>query len=149
MEPHKEALYCPVSATLHLIGGKYKALILWHLMDQTLRFSQLRRLLPTATPKMLTQQLRELEADGLLHRTVYPVVPPKVEYRLEEKGTSLRPILEGMFDWGMGILAEEGLEANCSMIEDGRVCNEGKCQGAAEAEQPSFERIAPKTNTST
>lgn len=110
---------CPVSTTLGLIGGKYKALILWHLMDQTLRFSQLKHLIPEATAKMLTQQLRELENDNLLTRTVYPVVPPKVEYRLTGKGESLRPILESMFDWGMAFLREEGLVPNCSMVQSG------------------------------
>ena len=66
---------CPVAATLHLIGGKYKALLLWHLSGRVLRFNQLRQLVPEATPKMLTQQLRELEQDGLINRKVYPVVP--------------------------------------------------------------------------
>jgi len=116
MEKSGQKYNCPVSATLHLIGGKYKALILWHLMDKTIRFSELRKLVPEATPKMLTQQLRELERDDLLTRTVYPVVPPKVEYSLTDKGGSLRPILEAMFDWGTGILKEEGLEPNCSMM---------------------------------
>lgn len=69
--------HCPVEATLELIGGKYKALILFHLVEGALRFSELHRLIPQATPKMLTQQLRELETDGLLSRTVYPVIPPK------------------------------------------------------------------------
>lgn len=109
---------CPVSTTLALIGGKYKALILWHLMDKTLRFSELKHLVPEATPKMLTQQLRELENDHLLTRTVYPVVPPKVEYTLTDKGLSLKPILESMFAWGMALLAEEGLTPNCSMVTD-------------------------------
>jgi DNA-binding HxlR family transcriptional regulator len=116
MESMATKLNCPVSATLHLIGGKYKALILWHLMDKVMRFSELRRLVPEATPKMLTQQLRELEKDGLVRRTVYPVVPPKVEYSLTEKGASLRPILEAMFDWGAALLKEDGLEPNCTMI---------------------------------
>ena len=71
---------CPVEATLELIGGKYKALILWHLSQGILRFSELRQVIKGATPKMLTQQLRELEANGLVHREVYPVIPPKVEY---------------------------------------------------------------------
>ena len=69
---------CPVEATLDLIGGKYKALILWHLIDNTLRFNEIGKLIPKATPKMLTQQLRELENDNLVIRKVYPVVPPKV-----------------------------------------------------------------------
>jgi len=116
MEQNRKNQNCPVSATLHLIGGKYKALILWHLMDRTIRFSELRRLVPEATPKMLTQQLRELENDGLLIRTVYPVVPPKVEYSLTEKGESLRPILQSMFDWGTDLLKKAGLEPNCTMI---------------------------------
>lgn len=114
---------CPVTTTLNLIGGKYKPLILWHLMDQTQRFSQLRKLIPEATPKMLTQQLRELEADQLLIRTVYPVVPPKVEYSLTEKGASLRPILQSMFDWGFGLLKENGIEPNCSMISKDECTN--------------------------
>lgn len=108
---------CPVSATLSLIGGKYKSLVLWHLVGKTLRFSELKSLVPEATPKMLTRQLRELENDGLLTRTVYPVVPPKVEYSLTDKGISLFPILKTMFDWGTALLESEGFEPNCSMIE--------------------------------
>ena len=91
---------CPVEATLELIGGKYKALILWHLSQGILRFSELRQVIKGATPKMLTQQLRELEANGLVHREVYPVIPPKVEYSLTERGKSLIPILDQMCDWG-------------------------------------------------
>lgn len=107
---------CPVGATISLIGGKYKSLILWYLVDGTLRFGELQKLVPQATPKMLTQQLRELEADGLLLRKVYPVVPPKVEYSLSEFGRSLRPILEAMYNWGSGYLEQSGLQANCGMV---------------------------------
>ncbi|WP_424245969.1 DNA-binding HxlR family transcriptional regulator [Elusimicrobium posterum] len=117
---------CPVSATLELIGGKYKALILWHLTDKTLRFSEIRRLVADATAKMLTQQLRELEEDGLLIRKVYPVVPPKVEYSLTKKGLSLRPILTEMFDWGSKHLKAKGLNANCSMTKNSCGGNCGK-----------------------
>ena len=106
---------CPVEVTLGLIGGKYKSLILWHLIDGTLRFSELRRLIPQATPKMMTQQLRELEQDELLVRAVYPVVPPRVEYTLSENGRSIRPILMAMYVWGSDYLQGKGLEANCSM----------------------------------
>jgi DNA-binding HxlR family transcriptional regulator len=106
---------CPVDATIGMIGGKYKSLILWHLVDRTLRFGELRKLISDATPKMLTQQLRELENDNLLVRTVYPVVPPKVEYSLTGLGRSIRPILEAMYDWGSDYLKSNGLEANCSM----------------------------------
>ena len=120
-----ESVHCPVSATLNLIGGKYKALILWHLTGRTLRFSALQRLVPDATPKMLTQQLRELEGNGLVQRTVYPVVPPKVEYALTAKGVTLSPILEAMFEWGTTLLHEEGKEPNCTMVAGGRHCD--KC----------------------
>jgi len=106
---------CPVDATINLIGGKYKALILWHLTDRTLRFGELHKLIPQATPKMLTQQLRELEDDHLVTRTVYAVVPPKVEYRLTQAGESFRPILLAMYDWGQTYLTEKGLEIGCSM----------------------------------
>ena len=91
---------CPVEASLRIIGGKYKAIILWHLIGQPLRFSELKRFLPQATPKMLTQQLRELEKDDILHREVYPVVPPHTEYSLTDFGRTLIPIIEAMCAWG-------------------------------------------------
>ena len=106
---------CPVEATLDLIGGKYKALILWHLSDGILRFSELRQRIPKATPKMLTQQLRELEEDGLVHREIFPVIPPRVEYSLTEFGHTIRPVLESMYTWGTGYLEHRGLKACCSM----------------------------------
>lgn len=113
--PGAGALHCPVESTLHLIGGKYKSLILWKLMGGTLRFSVLRKEIASATPKMLTRQLRELEADGLIRREVYPVVPPKVEYSLTEFGRSIGPVLEAMYSWGTGYLNGRGLAVNCSM----------------------------------
>lgn len=103
----KETMYhCPVEATLSLIGGKYKPIILYHLIGQKLRYSELKRIMPQASPKMLTQQLRELEADGLIHREVFPVVPPKTEYSLTEYGHTLVPVLTAMCDWGKEHLAE-------------------------------------------
>ena len=108
--------YCPVSATLDLIGGKYKALILWHLAENKLRFSQLNKLIPSATPKMLTQQLREMEAQNLVHREVFPVVPPKVEYSLTALGRSLMPVLVSMRDWGSAYLESQNLTSNCFMM---------------------------------
>ena len=96
----KSTFHCPVEATLDLIGGKYKALILWYLTDKTLRYNELAKRLPQATPKMLTRQLRELENDNLIIRTVYPVVPPKVEYSLSDFGKSIVPVLKSMCDWG-------------------------------------------------
>lgn len=111
-----QSQYCPVESTIELIGGKYKALILWHLSDQTLRFSELRKAIAGATAKMLTQQLRELEAQKLIHREVYPIIPPKVEYSLTELGRSLLPILVAMRDWGVTYLRTKNLEANCFMM---------------------------------
>ena len=108
--------YCPVSATLDLIGGKYKALIIWHLSEKTLRFSELHKLLSGATAKMLTQQLREMESQNLIHREVYPVVPPKVEYSLTELGKSLMPVLISMRDWGADYLRSQNLTSNCFMM---------------------------------
>ena len=107
---------CPVEATLDLIGGKYKSLILWHLSDGKLRFSQLRSRITKATPKMLTQQLRELESQALIHREVFPVVPPKVEYSLTELGRSLLPILVAMRDWGADYMRSKNIEACCFMM---------------------------------
>lgn len=108
--------HCPVETTLNLIGGKYKALILWHLSDGTLRFSELRKLITGATPKMLTQQLRELEAQALVHREVYPVIPPKVEYSLTDLGKSLMPVLISMRDWGADYLRGKNVEPSCFMM---------------------------------
>ncbi|MDE6150043.1 MAG: helix-turn-helix transcriptional regulator [Ruminococcus sp.] len=103
-------LNCPVEATIALIGGKYKAVILWHLIENKKRFSELKRLIPKVTEKMLAQQLRDLEKDGLIIRTVYPVVPPKVEYSLSDFGRSIVPVLDSMCNWGL-----EYLNKNYSM----------------------------------
>ena len=107
---------CPVQTTLELIGGKYKALILWHLSQGKLRYSQLRDHLAGITPKMLTQQLRDLESQRLIHREVYPIVPPKVEYSLTELGKSLMPVLLAMRDWGSNYLRQSQKEPNCFMM---------------------------------
>ena len=107
---------CPVETTLELIGGKYKALILWHLSNGTLRFSELKKLIPSATPKMLTQQLRELETHMLIHREVFPVIPPKVEYSLTELGRSLMPVLVAMRDWGADYMRANQKEPCCFMM---------------------------------
>jgi DNA-binding HxlR family transcriptional regulator len=95
-----DANKCTLSTTLNVLGGKWKALILWHLIDKTRRFSELKNLIPNITQKMLTQQLRELEADGLILRRVYAEVPPRVEYSLTDYGRTLVPVLEAMAQWG-------------------------------------------------
>lgn len=93
--------HCSMELTLDIIGGKWKPLILWHLREVTLRFSELRRKLSYITQKMLTQQLRALEASGLVNRLIYTQIPPKVEYSLTDAGKSLLPILETMSQWGL------------------------------------------------
>jgi len=91
---------CSVEATLDVIGGRWKGVILFHLLGGKKRFGELRRLLPEVTQRMLTNQLRELETDGVIHRRIFMEVPPKVEYSLTDFGRSLEPVLVGMRDWG-------------------------------------------------
>jgi DNA-binding HxlR family transcriptional regulator len=91
---------CPVEATLDVIGGKWKGVILFHLLPGPQRFSDLRRRLPAITQRMLTLQLRELEEDGVIHREIYRQIPPKVEYSLTEFGKTLEPILLMLLKWG-------------------------------------------------
>jgi len=91
---------CPVEVGLNILSGKWKLKILWHLSKGTIRFNELQRLLGNITTKTLTQQLRELEEQGIVTRKVFPEVPPKVEYSLSEIGTTLNPILSQLCDWG-------------------------------------------------
>ncbi|MEL6316555.1 MAG: helix-turn-helix domain-containing protein [Pseudomonadota bacterium] len=91
---------CPVEAALEQIAGKWKGLALFHLADGPKRFNELKRLAGSVTQRTLTKQLRELEADGLISRTVYAVVPPKVVYALTPKGAALTPVLMALRDWG-------------------------------------------------
>ncbi|MDX1419506.1 MAG: helix-turn-helix domain-containing protein [Rubricoccaceae bacterium] len=98
---HDRTFACPVELCLSVIGSKWAALVLWHLREETLRYSELRRRLPGISHKMLAQRLRELEANGLVARTVYPVVPPKTEYRLTPEGERVLPALRAMQQWGL------------------------------------------------
>lgn len=91
---------CPVEACLEVIGGKWKGVILSHLLDGTKRFNELRRLMPVVTQRMLTRQPRELEADQIVERTVHPEVPPRVEYSMTDFGQTLEPILRMLQKWG-------------------------------------------------
>ncbi|NBD33710.1 MAG: transcriptional regulator [Cyanobacteria bacterium] len=98
---NKKAVSCPVETTLNVIGGRWKVLILRELFLEIKRFSELQRSLRGITQKMLTQQLREMENDGIISRQVYPVIPPKVEYSLTPLGKSLEPLLSEMHQWGV------------------------------------------------
>ncbi len=97
---NKTCTATPVGVTLQVIGGKWKPLILWHLRDTPVRFGELMKTMSGITQKMLTQELRELEKDGLVLRTVYPEIPPRVEYTITEYGKTLEPVLQMMCNWG-------------------------------------------------
>ena len=103
-DPHAKKIQIPagrIEATLDVIGGKWKPLIMYHLKDGTLRFNKLAaKVTPRITQRMLTKELRELERDGLISRKVYPQIPPKVEYSITDRGQSLMPILDQLCDWG-------------------------------------------------
>ncbi len=92
---------CPVEATLKVLGGKWKVLIIYHLNGNSKRFSEIRRSIPGITEKMLTQQLKELEKDGVVSRKVYPQVPPRVEYSMTKYGKTLGPVIGEMRKWGL------------------------------------------------
>ena len=98
---NKELPACPVETTLLLISNKWKVLILRDLMEKTMRYNELKASIGSISQKVLTSNLRAMEADGLLIRTVYPEVPPRVEYTLSEQGRSIKPILDAMWNWGI------------------------------------------------
>ena len=109
---------CAIEVTLDLIGGKWKALIVCHLAIGTLRYNEIKRTFPCITQKMLTQQLRELEEDGLVRRQVYAQVPPKVEYSLTQFGSSLLPVIRVMNDWGKMYLDSNSKPAVCCGVPE-------------------------------
>ena len=111
MRKIKTEYKCPLEATMDIIGGKYKGMI-----QRTLRYNELQKLIPQATPKMLIQQLKELEADGIVERKLYPVVPPKTEYSLSERGKTLIPIIIELNNWGIAYLKEQNIP--CKYVED-------------------------------
>jgi DNA-binding HxlR family transcriptional regulator len=98
---------CAVEAALDVIGDKWKGVILFHLLDKPKRFNEIRKLIPSVTQRMLTLQLRELEQDGVIHREIYPQIPPKVEYSMTELGKTLQPILLALRLWGKKIMEKE------------------------------------------
>jgi DNA-binding HxlR family transcriptional regulator len=100
--------HCAMDITMDFIGGKWKAVVLWYLKDQTLRFGQLRKLIPDITEKMLSLQLKSLEQDGIVQRKVYNEVPLRVEYSLTDFGNSLKPVIEAIGKWGRHLAETEG-----------------------------------------
>lgn len=102
--------YNPVEFAMDRIGGTWKMPILWRLQRRVFRFSELKRDIPHITDKMLTSQLRELEAEGFIHREVYPVVPPKVEYSITEKGRTAIPVIETIRNYGLYLMEQEGIK---------------------------------------
>ncbi len=108
LAPDTDPAGCPVTHCLSVIGGKWKPVILFCVANGVDRFGAMQRAVPGITKQMLTKQLRELEADGLISRTVFPVVPPRVDYGLTAKGQSILPVVEAMRLWGEASLADEG-----------------------------------------
>jgi DNA-binding HxlR family transcriptional regulator len=106
--PKREGDECPLMAMLHTLGGKWKCVILWWVMDGPRRFTELRGRMPEITQKMLTQQLRDLERDGFLKRRVYAEVPPREEYSATPLALTLRPVLQAMHGWAAERLLKEG-----------------------------------------
>ncbi len=104
---NEKIFFCPMELTMDVLGGKWKLLILWQLQQGTKRYGELRTALPDITHKMLTQQLRELESDGIVHREVFHVVPPKVEYSLTERGQKLTTVMDSMAEWASAFQVEE------------------------------------------
>ena len=109
IKQRKEEYQCPLEVTMEIIGGKYKGVIIGHLINKTLRYNELQKLISHATPKMLIQQLKELEADGIIERKLYPVVPPKTEYSLTKRGETLISAIIELNKWGMNYLREENI----------------------------------------
>lgn len=109
MTPKSELPACPVATTVKLVGNKWKLLIIRNLLDRPWRFNELQKSLDGISQKVLTDCLRSMEADGIITRTVYPEVPPRVEYALSELGESMRPVLDSMREWGENYKAAMGV----------------------------------------
>ena len=119
----KNLTTCAFTTTANFIGGKYKLEILYFLMGKTRRFGDLQEKLSNVSAKVLSQKLKELEEDGFISKTIYPVVPPKIDYRLTERGQSLAPVILALYEWGTSYFKEIGQEERCDMTEVGRLSN--------------------------
>lgn len=103
-----QEFHCAMDVTMHYIGGKWKTVVLWYLRKDKKRFSELKKLIPNITEKMLSLQLKDLERDGIVKRKVYPEIPPRVEYFLTDFGKSLIPMLEEIALWGRNLAQKKG-----------------------------------------
>lgn len=103
-----ELFHCALDLTMHYIGGKWKTIVLWYLRNDKKRFSELKKQIPDITEKMLSLQLKSLEEDGIVKRSVYAEVPPRVEYELTEFGRTLIPVIEAIAQWGRDLGQKEG-----------------------------------------
>lgn len=108
MQLRGETYHCALDVTMNFIGGKWKTVVLWYLRKDKKRFSELKKLIPDITEKMLSLQLRALEEDGIIKRMIYPEVTPKVEYELTKFGKTLVPVLEEIAKWGRDTVQKEG-----------------------------------------
>lgn len=131
---------CPVAVTQNVLMGKWKLAVLWIVGQKTRRFNELQKLMPNITRGVLTQQLRELERDGLVHREVYREIPPKVEYSLTEIGSSFIPVMMQIMEWGVGYVKKT---ANCNM--DICLANRFSCQKCYELMKASKEERFDET----
>lgn len=135
---------CSVEAVMGLIDGKWKSVILFHLLSGTLRHGEIRRHIPNVTPRMLTRQLRELEEDGLVERTVYAEVPPKVEYSLSPLGRSMEPVLLALKGWGDANLDVHGRPAPADRAPAGDQASSASASASAGSVAPPSAAVRPK-----
>ncbi len=133
---HKTYAYCPVEATLDIIGGKWKSIILFRVLEETRRFNELRRLIPALTQRMLTNQLRELEHDGLIARKIYAQVPPKVEYSITAFGKTLKPVLLALKYWAEKNMLPRMAAGNMVVVEEGLAIKQSETHVPAKKKAP-------------
>jgi DNA-binding HxlR family transcriptional regulator len=113
IEMNGKIFYCALDVTMNFVGGKWKAIVLWYLRKEAKRFGEIKKLIPPITEKMLSLQLKELEKDGIVKRTIFAEVPPRVEYELTEEGKTLLPLIEEIAAWGR---RKSGLEGKVKEV---------------------------------
>lgn len=139
---HETYTHCPVEATLDIIGGKWKSIILFRVLEETRRFNELRRLIPALTQRMLTNQLRELERDGLIARKIYAQVPPKVEYSITAFGKTLKPVLVALKNWAEKNMLPRMAEKNMVVLEESLATTKSGTHAPAKKGAPRNKKAA-------